>query len=104
MKRHPPAIITERDLEVLLDVYKHRYLSVSQIQRLRFPSLQTTYRRLRVLTAAGQLVGFTAHGLTEHMYFLGKPGLELVAARLGVDPEAARTHAGTQAPKDYYFL
>lgn len=47
------AYLTERDTEVMLDIYKYRYLSVSQIKRLHFPSLQTAYRRLRSLTAGG---------------------------------------------------
>lgn len=91
-------------MEVVVNVYKHRYLSVSQIQRLHFPSLQTAYRRLRSLTATGHLVGFTVPGFPEHLYYLGKPGAELVAGHLGVDTSELRWHPDLQAPKDYYFL
>lgn len=103
MSRPGPAI-TERDVAVLIDVYKHRYLSVSQIQRLHFPSLQTAYRRLRNLTELRYLVGFTAPAITEHLYFLGKSGAELVAAQLSVDPSQLKWQDGLQAPKDYYFI
>lgn len=91
-------------MAVLLDVYKHRYLSVSQIQRLHFPSLQTSYRRLRSLTASGHLIGFTAPVITEHLYYLGKAGLDLVADRLGVEVVELKWQGNNQAPKDYYFL
>jgi hypothetical protein len=40
--------LTSRDISVLLDVCKYRYLSVSQIERLHFPSKRTAYRRLPV--------------------------------------------------------
>jgi len=103
MSRPGPAL-TERDVALLIDVYKHRYLSVSQIQRLHFPSLQTAYRRLRNLTALKYLVGFTAPAITEHLYFLGKPGAELVAAQVGVETSQLKWQDGLQAPKDYYFL
>lgn len=97
-------VLTERDVAVLVDVYKHRYLSVSQIKQLHFPSLQTTYRRLRSLSASGHLVGFTAPAIEEHLYYLGKPGLDLVADRLCVEVAELKWQAGIQAPKDYYFL
>ena len=54
------GVVTARDLDVLRDLYKYRYLSVSQIQRLHFPSLQTAYRRLRALSALKCIAGFTA--------------------------------------------
>jgi hypothetical protein len=101
--RTPPAI-TERDIAVLIDVYKYRYLTVSQIARLHFPSRQTAYRRLRVLTELKLLTGFTAPTMTEHMYFLGKPGVQAVAAGLGVSQEALAWSETSRAPKDYYFL
>jgi hypothetical protein len=96
--------ITERDLAVLLDVFKYRYLSVSQVARLHFPSRQTAYRRLRVLTALKLLVGFTAPTLTEHLYFLGRPGAETVAGTLGVSLSEFGWAETSRAPKDYYFL
>jgi hypothetical protein len=100
----PGSAVTERDIQVLVDVYKHRYLSVSQIQRLHFPSLQTAYRRLRGLTALGYLVGFTAPAISEHLYYLGKPGMDLVAQAMGVGMSDLKWQDSPQSPKDYYFL
>src|ERR1700722_15067864 len=98
-----PAL-TERDLAVLLDVYKYRYLTVSQIARLHFPSRQTAYRRLRSLTNLKLLVGFTAPTLTEHMYFLSKAGAAAVAETLGLPAVELPWSETFRAPKDYYFL
>jgi hypothetical protein len=104
MRETTAAMVTERDIQVLLDVYKYRYLSVSQIQRLHFPSLQTTYRRLRALATLGYLVGFKAPTMTEHLYYLGPQGGSSVAAVLGMEPEDLKWKDISRPPKDYYFL
>ena len=52
--------LTERDVQLLIDIYKMRYLSIAQIQRLHFPSEQTTYRRLRVLRSTGHVQMFSS--------------------------------------------
>jgi hypothetical protein len=96
--------LTSRDLAVMVDVYRHRYLSVSQVKQLHFPSLQTTYRRLRALTSSGHLAGFLVPGIPEHIYFLKKPGAEEVAAHLGVPVPALAWAERHRQPKDYYFL
>ena len=96
--------LTGRDAEVVVDLYKYRYLSVSQIQRLHFPSLQTAYRRLRALREGGYVAGFTAPHITEHVYYLDGPGAELVAANLGVAVADLKWTRTGRAPKDYYFL
>lgn len=98
------AMLTKRDASVLLDIYKYRYLSVSQIQRLHFPSLQTTYRRLRALCALELIKGFLAPHITEHIYYLQSAGAEIVANGLGVEVSALRWTTTSRAPKDYYFL
>lgn len=98
------AVLTERDTQVLVAVYKHKYLSVSQIQRLHFPSLQTTYRRLRALSSTGHLESFTAPNITEHLYYLSEPGAAVVAAALGVSVADLRWRQADRIPKDYYFL
>lgn len=100
----PKVFVTERDAEVLLDIYKYRYLSVSQIQRLHFPSLQTTYRRLRALVSLGFIKGFLAPHITERIYYLDRRGAEAIANQLGVAvSDLSWTHA-SRHPKDYYFL
>src|SRR3954471_9133210 len=103
MSRLGPAV-TERDVAVMLDVYKHRYLSVSQIQRLHFPSLQTAYRRIRALTDLKLLIGFTAPQISEHIYYLSRSGAAMVAESLGLTIDRLAWSEATRAPKDYYFL
>lgn len=98
------AMLTARDLALACDLYKYRYLSVSQIQRLHFPSLQTTYRRLRALSALGYLAGFLAPHIPEHIYYLEKKGAELVADALGVEATELKWASSSKKPKDYYFL
>lgn len=98
------AVLTARDLDVLRDLYKYRYLSVSQIQRLHFPSLQTAYRRLRALMALKCVAGFTAPHIPEHVYYLEKAGAQLVADALGVSLAELTWRAVGREPKDYYFL
>lgn len=78
------AVLTERDSNLILDIHKYRYLSVSQIQRLHYPSRQVAYRRLRALTGLGYLKGFLAPQVEQHLYYLGKSGAEWVAAHLQV--------------------
>jgi hypothetical protein len=96
--------LMERDVQVILDVYKYRYLSVSQITSLHFPSVQTTRRRLRVMTADGYLEGFTASGTPESIYYVTRKGAEVVAAHLNVPLTSLKWVKSTRSPKDHYFL
>lgn len=96
--------ITERDVQLLLDVYKYRYLSTSQLTRLHFVSEKTAWRRLSVLTGHQYLARFKAPSLPEYLYHLGKAGIEFVAAQLQVEPEQLPGTRTTRTPKDYYFL
>jgi DNA-binding PadR family transcriptional regulator len=98
------AVITERDLAVVLDVYKYRYVTAAQIQRLHFPSLQTTYRRLRALVELGYLKTFAVPNIPERLYHLSQSGAELVAAQLSVEVADLKWSQTSHAPKDYYFL
>ena len=96
--------LMDRDVQVILDIYKHRYLSVSQIKQLRFPSIQTARRRLRVLTADEYIGGFTAPGTPETVYYLERKGAEIVASSLQVSVDSLKWVQSTRTPKDYYFL
>jgi len=96
--------LMDRDVQVILDIYKHRYLSVSQIAALNFPSVQTARRRLRVLTADNYVGGFTAPGTPETIYYLERKGAEIVASYLQVSLDALKWIKSTRTPKDYYFL
>lgn len=96
--------ITSRDLSVLRDLYKYRYLSVSQVKRLHFPSLQTTYRRLRSLTSLGHIAGFLVPHIPEHIYHLDKGGAQLVAGDLGLSLTELKWRRPDRKPTDYYFM
>lgn len=96
--------LTQRDTEVCLDIYKYRYLSVSQIELLHFPSRQTAYRRLRALKETNYLKSFRVANVDEHIYHLDKKGAEVVAGELGVEVVDLKWHRATRAPKDYYFM
>ena len=96
--------LTDRDVGVLVDVYKYRYLSVSQIDALHFPSRQTAYRRLRRLLSGKYLKSFTVPGISERVFYLDKYGAEVVAGEMEVDIDELEWHRAMRAPKDYYFL
>lgn len=96
--------LMERDVQVILDVYKYRYLSVSQIASLHFPSVQTARRRLRALTAGGYLEGFAVPGIPERLYYLELRGAEMVASHLEAPVGSLKWSRSARTPKDYYFL
>jgi hypothetical protein len=98
------AKLTNRDISLLLDVYKYRYLSVEQVQRLHFPSKRTTYKRLQILTNQNYLKAFTVPSIPGRVYYLDKPGAEVVAGELCVAVEELAWHRSQKSPKDYYFL
>jgi hypothetical protein len=96
--------LTGRDVGLLLNVYKYRYLSFSQLTRLHFPSTRTAYRRLQLLTEGGYVKTFTAPNIPERIFFLDKAGAEIVAGELHVEIEDLQWYRYSRAPKDYYFL
>jgi len=96
--------VTERDIKLILDVYKHRYLSTSQIVQLHFPSRQTANRRLRALLEEGYLKGYKAPSIDDRIFHLTPKGAEIVASTLGVPPDALHFRRIADAAKDYYFL
>jgi hypothetical protein len=96
--------MTERDGEVLLSVYKHRFLTVTQIQRLHFPSMQTAYRRTRLLRLQGLLVDFAIPSIDEAVITIGKKGLIEIAGLLGVEQSELRWSDTKNKPRDYYFM
>jgi hypothetical protein len=96
--------LTGRDVTLLVDLYKMRYLTVAQIQRLHFPSEQTTYRRLRLLRSTGHVQMFSAPNIESSIVHLDKAGAELVAAHLQSDLGDLGWKEISRTPKDYYFL
>ena len=97
--------ITDRDIQVVVSVYKYRYLTTSQIQRLHFAtSAQMAYRRLRILDRNGYLMSFTAPGIDERLFGLDQDGADLAAEYLRITPVELNWIRPTRTPKDYYFL
>lgn len=96
--------MTQRDYDLLVDIYKHRFLSISQIERLHFPSLQTAYRRMRILKTAGLVTAFGVANIEESIFTLSGKGLQGVAAALGVEREELKWQDTSTKPRDYYFM
>ena len=98
------AKVTGRDVAVIVDVYKYRYLSVSQIQALHFPSKCTAWRRLQALTAQGYLKAFIVPNISERVFYVDRAGAEVVAGEMQVGFDDLYWHSSMKAPKAYYFL
>ena len=95
---------TQRDSELLLTLYKHRFLTISQVQQQLFPSMQTAYRRMRLLKKAGLVSSFTVANINESIFAVARPGMQHVAAALGVDPSELKWTDIKTKPRDYYFM
>jgi hypothetical protein len=89
---------------LILDIYKYRYLSLTQIQTLYFPSLRTVQRRTKALTLLGYIKAFRAPSISERIFYLDKKGADIVAIELHVEVEGLQWYRYTKAPKDYHFL
>ncbi len=100
----PKFKFTERDSALLVDLYKHRFLTIEQIQRLHFPSMQTAYRRMRLLKAAGFISSFTVANIDESIFMPSLQGLQAVAEALGVNREQLQWSDTKAKPRDYYFM
>jgi DNA-binding Lrp family transcriptional regulator len=100
----PSPKITDRDIRVVHSVYKYKYLSASQIQRLHFPSETTRNRRLRRITDEGLIESFQILNIAERIFRLATDGARLVASRLGVEPDDLLWTRSLKKPKDYYFM
>ncbi len=95
---------TERDSGLLVDLYKHRFLTIAQLQRLHFPSMQTAYRRMRLLKTAGYVSSFTVANTDESIFMPSLQGLQAVAEALGVDRQQLKWVETKAKPRDYYFM
>lgn len=95
---------TKRDSVLLVDLYKHRFLTIEQVQRLHFPSMQTTYRRVRLLKAAGYVSAFTVANIDESIFMVSSQGMQAVAEALGVERNQLKWKETKAKPRDYYFM
>jgi len=102
-RRRGPAV-TERDRQLLVAIHQYRFLSLAQVQRLFFPSAQTTNRRVRILAAADLVAVFRPAGFPERIVSLKKKGLAVVAKAHGLPAGALGSSPSRTRPKDYYFL
>ena len=98
-----PAIM-DRDVQVILDLHKYRYLSTSQIERLHFPSRQTANRRLRALTQEGYIKGYRGPAADDRVFYLTAKGTEVVAGARGEDEEEVVSERIKSPARDVYFL
>jgi hypothetical protein len=100
----PSPKITQRDIRVVHSIYKYKYLSASQVQRLHFPSETTRNRRLRRLIDEGLVEPFEILNIPERIFRISRDGARLVASRLGVDVDDLVWTPSMKMPKDYYFM
>jgi Replication-relaxation len=98
------AKLTPRDIDILVLLYKCRYLAASQIQRFCFPSQRTMHRRTQTLAKLGLIKSFTTPSIEERVFYLDKKGAGIVAGELSKDREDLDWHIPSHIPKDYYFL
>ena len=93
----------QRDLDVVLSIYKYRYLKTSQIQQLFFASLQTTRRSLRRLRTRELIKSFKVSDITEEIHCLRTQGAKLVALQFRTTIDNLKWSKHTHTPKDYYY-
>jgi hypothetical protein len=98
------SLLTERDIDVLVSLYKYRYLTSSQIQRLHFPSQQTANRRVRALEDDNYVGAAYVPGIDERLVMLRRKGADVVAERLRVVVEKLGWKKKQEMPKDPYFV
>ena len=74
----PGPVLTERDKVLLRSLADCRFLTTEQLQRLHFPSPQTTLRRLRRLEVAKLIQRHRSDALSTHAVTLTAKGAELL--------------------------
>jgi len=85
--------ITDRDMQLLLQLYEHKILTTHQVHELHFSSEHRARKRLRQLFERAVLDRFRPHqhpGSQPHHYYLDDLGAKLVAGYLGVELKQLR--------------
>jgi Replication-relaxation len=80
--------LTERDFEILVQLYEHRVLTTRQIYELHFDTYTRASKRMLQLYRLGLVERFRPHtptGSAPWHYTLDEPGARLVAARQEID-------------------
>jgi Replication-relaxation len=96
--------LTSRDIALLMDVYKYRYLSGTQLERLHFPSKRTAYRRLQALTRLKCVKAFSSPNIPERLFYLDSEGAAIVAGEMHVTVSDLQWYRYAKTPKDYFFI
>lgn len=89
-KNPEPIVLKDRDKEILSRVWEDRMLFTSQIARIFFRGKTGWNIRLRKLWENGYLDRYFLptlmfHGSTEALYLLGRKGVDIAAAMLGLE-------------------
>jgi predicted transcriptional regulator len=80
--------LTERDFDILVELYEHRVLTTPQIYELHFDTHTRASKRMLQLYRLGLVERFRPHtpaGSAPWHYTLDEPGARLVAARQEID-------------------
>lgn len=93
-------LLTERDCRMLASIAECRYLTVSQLQRLHFPSEQTATRRVRGLLRAGYVSSFRVPGIPERFVAVSETGARAAGQSTGRELRVPPR----RKPSDAYFL
>ena len=87
----PPVHLTQRDLEILRHVHKHRFLRSTHIRKLVGGSADVVLRRLQLLFHHGYLdrpraqIDYYRHGSQPLCYGLGNKGAQELAHHFGIE-------------------
>jgi hypothetical protein len=93
----PGPVITDRDREILRSLKEYRLLTTEQVQRLHFPSAQTTLRRLRRLETECLVLRQRSNALTTHAVTLTPRGVAVL--HNGDDGTPARDGSASQTAR-----
>ncbi|MEO1729021.1 MAG: replication-relaxation family protein [Bacteroidota bacterium] len=99
--------LSERDSGIVGDVYRYRYLSTSQVQRLHFAeraSQTPGYRALARLTRLKLIAPFTVPNVPERIYRLTDSGAGFLADERGVEVSSLRLHTPRRKPPRFYHF
>lgn len=80
--------LTDRDIQIFFDLYRHKVLTTDQIVELHFNTTRVASRRIHLLFELGFLERFQPHRATgsfPYHYVLAEPGAFVVASRMDRD-------------------
>ena len=95
-------VLTDRDRELLCDLFLHQAMSREQIQTLYFGSLTRCNTRLRRLFDGGfvrrHFLPWAPYG-SQAIYSIGASAVTVVASRLEREPDEVRRHSRARKPQ-----